>query len=132
LRLLVLFREGTSVKQLEREAERKQQMTELSGLSIQVEQARKDYEKAKAKFKTDSFQFKTKIRTELNAIEPRILADLETTRDLFQQILDKKQLPENNDDLCRLKELILKRQLRGLKDIANHPLVVEQSAIAPL
>jgi hypothetical protein len=28
--------------------------------------------------------------------------------------------------------LILKRQLRGLKDIANHALVVEQSAIAPL
>jgi len=34
--------------------------------------------------------------------------------------------------LSRLKDLILKRQIRGLKDIANHALVVEQSAIAPL
>jgi len=35
-------------------------------------------------------------------------------------------------DLSRLNDLVLKRQLRGLKDIANHALVVEQSAIAPL
>jgi hypothetical protein len=32
----------------------------------------------------------------------------------------------------RLRDLVWKRQLRGLKDIANHALVVEQSAIAPL
>jgi hypothetical protein len=35
-------------------------------------------------------------------------------------------------DLADLKSLLLKRQLRGMKDIANHALVVEQSAIAPL
>ncbi|HSB54651.1 MAG TPA: hypothetical protein VLD58_09855, partial [Gemmatimonadales bacterium] len=41
-------------------------------------------------------------------------------------------LPADPDSLARLRDLVFKRQLRGLKDIANHALVVEQSAIAPL
>jgi hypothetical protein len=46
--------------------------------------------------------------------------------------MQSDSLPHDPKDFSRLKDLILKRQLRGLKDIANHALVVEQSAIAPL
>jgi len=60
------------------------------------------------------------------------LVDLEETRELLQRTLKSKNLPGDAKDLCLLKDLVLNRQLRGLKDIANHALVVEQSAIAPL
>ena len=60
------------------------------------------------------------------------MSDLEETLELLQRTLQSKNLPTDATDLARLKDLILKRQLRGLKDIANHSLVVEQSAIAPL
>ncbi|HEV8050931.1 MAG TPA: hypothetical protein VGP47_00435, partial [Parachlamydiaceae bacterium] len=46
--------------------------------------------------------------------------------------LGSANLPGDPKDLSLIKDLILKRQLRGLKDLANHALVVEQSAIAPL
>ena len=51
---------------------------------------------------------------------------------MVERTLHSGCLPDDGQDLSRLKDLILKRQLRGLKDIANHALVVEQSAIAPL
>jgi hypothetical protein len=75
---------------------------------------------------------KPKIRAELNSIEPQVLIDLEDTLQLVERILQSNQLPGDEGDLSRLKDLIFKRQVRGLKDIANHALVVEQSAIAPL
>jgi DNA-binding protein Fis len=106
---LGFFKNGTKVKLLEIDAERHEQQAQLSLLSDQINQVQRDFEQIKAQSKIESEKLKTKIRAELNSIESQVLIDLEET--------------------CKL---ILKRQLRGLKDIANHALVVEQSAIAPL
>jgi hypothetical protein len=73
-----------------------------------------------------------KIQAQLHTIKPQVLADLQETRELIQQTLLARVLPDDPKLLSRLKDITLKRQLRGLKDIANHALVVEQSAIAPL
>ena len=129
---LGLFKEGTKVKQLETAAERKEQALEVSRLSNRIEQSQAEHQQLKAQCKTGSERLKTKIRSELHPMESQVLVDLEETRELLQRTLLAKKLPKDAKDLARLKDLILKRQLRGLKDIANHALVVEQSAIAPL
>ena len=129
---LGFFKEGTKVKQLETEAERQEQTVELSRLTNQINQIERDLEQLKTKYKIESDKLKTKIRSELHLIEPQVLVDLEETRELLQRTLQSRNLPGDPKDLSRLMDLILKRQLRGLKDIANHALVVEQSAIAPL
>ena len=129
---LGFFREGTRVKHLETDAERQKQVSELSQLTYQINQLQREYQQLKAKCKIETKQLKTKISKEFKLIEPRLLADLEDTRELLYQTLQNNNIPNDATDIFRLKDLILKRQLRGLKDIANHALVVEQSAIAPL
>ncbi|MDB4286026.1 hypothetical protein N9933_01855 [bacterium] len=129
---LGLFKEGAKVKYLETEVEREAQASELSQLINQVKQAQEEYQKLKAQCKIEANRLKIKIREKLHSIEQEVLVDLEETQKLVQRTLLSKSLPKDSVDFSRLKDLILKRQLRGLKDIANHALVVEQSAIAPL
>lgn len=129
---LGFFKKGTNVKNLETEAERQEQTIQISRLTNHINQVQRDFRELNAQYKIESEQLKMKIRAELELIESRVLVDLEETRQLLQQVLLSKALPDDSKLLSRLKDLILKRQLRGLKDIANHALVVEQSAIAPL
>ncbi len=132
LKRLGLFRDGTKIKHLETEAERQEQALGLSRLASQIDEVTEEFKRGIIQRETESNQLKPKIRSELNSIEPQVLIDLENTRDLLEGILESKKIPVDDSDLYLLKDLILKRQLRGLKDIANHALVVEQSAIAPL
>jgi hypothetical protein len=132
LKRLGLFKEGTEVKHLETEDERKEQAFRLSRLTGRVDQLQGEYKHLETQFQIESGRLKTKIRSEFQLIGSQVLVDLEETRGLLKQILESKNLPGDPGDLTRLKDLILKRQVRGLKDIANHALVVEQSAIAPL
>ena len=127
-----LFSNGTAVKQLETEAERKTQTSEISKLSGQLIQTRKELIELRTKDKTEDGELKVKTRDELDACQLQVLADLKETHELIQQTIQYQRLPTDDKDSLLLKELVLKRQLRGLKDIANHALVVEQSAIAPL
>jgi hypothetical protein len=129
---LGLFGNGTAVKQLETEAERTKQDAELSKLSNQLKQATEELYQLKIKNKEAAKDLQIKIGNELNSLQPKILSELEETLQLIQQTLQSQNLPGSNNDLESLKQLVLKRQHRGLKDIANHALVVEQSAIAPL
>ncbi len=129
---LGLFRQGTEVKNLETEAERKTQMGEKSRLSNEIKQTEEEYTDLSSRHTSESNRLKEQIKKDLETIEKQVLSDLESTKVLLNNILTAEQLPEKPEDLIQLKELILKRQLSGLKDIANHALVVEQSAIAPL
>ncbi len=129
---LGLFRQGTEVKNLETEAERKTQANEKARLISEIKQAQSEYAELSSQYTTESSRLKEQIRKDLESIEKQVLDDLKSTRALLQEILKSEKLPENPQELALLKELILKRQLTGLKDIANHALVVEQSAIAPL
>jgi hypothetical protein len=129
---LGFFKEGAMVKRLETDAEREAQSLQLSRLTNNINQVQSDLKQFDAHNKNESEKLRTKISKELNSIEPEVLFDLEETHELVHRTLASKNLPDDQRDLSRLKDLILKRQLRGLKDIANHALVVEQSAIAPL
>jgi hypothetical protein len=129
---LGLVREGTMVKHLETETEREKQTLRLSQLTADINRIQKEIKELEAQSKIESERLTTKIRSEVNLIESQVLVDLEASREMLQMIMQSKNLPKDPKDLSRLKNLILKRQLRGLKDICNHALVVEQSAIAPL
>ena len=129
---LGLFNDGTTVKQLETATEKMEQSLEISKMSSRLDQIQKEFKALKAQSKLQSKGLKLQIQAELQAIQPQILTDLEETLKLLLQTQQAKQLPGNAKDLAILKELILKRQLRALKDLANYSLVVEQSAIAPL
>jgi hypothetical protein len=129
---LGLFSEGTKVIHVEKESEREEQKLQLSRLTNQINQIQREIKQLKAQSNIESARLETKIRSEFNSIESQVLIDLEETQKLLQMTLQSKSLPKDPKDLSRLKDLILKRQLRGLKDICNHALVVEQSAIAPL
>ena len=61
-----------------------------------------------------------------------MLTDLVATRDLVLRTLEAGTLPTDFAAREQLRHLVLNRQVRALTDIANHALVVEQSAIAPL
>jgi hypothetical protein len=132
LQRLGLFKEGTEVKHLETGYQQQQQASEFSRLTNRIDQVQGEHKELEKQFQMESTRLKMKIREELHLIESQVLIDLEETRELLQQTLQSGNLPKDAGDLSRLKDLVLKRQLRGLKDIANHALVVEQSAIAPL
>ncbi len=129
---LGLFKKEAVVKRLENETQRKEQQGELSHLSDQLRRLQEECRRLETQSKVEEKRLKTKIREEFQPVEQEVLTDLEDTLALLQQTIKSKQLPEDPQDRSRLEDLILKRQLRGLKDIANHALVVEQSAIAPL
>jgi len=126
------FKKGATVKHLETEAERQEQTLELSQLTNHTSQVQRDLNHLKAQYKIESEKPKTEIQKKFKLIEPQVLVDLEETWELLQRTLQSNHVPKDSMDLAHLKDLILKRQIRGLKDIANHALVVEQSAIAPL
>ena len=129
---LGLVREGAMVKHLESETEREKQTLKLSQLTDEIKRIQKEINELEAQSKIESERLTTKIRSKVKSIESQVLVDLEASREMLQMVLLSKNLPKDPKDLSRLKNLILKRQLRGLKDICNHALVVEQSAIAPL
>ena len=132
LQKLGLLRMGINVKHLETDDEKQQQTLEVSRLTERFNQIQSAFKEATIQNISEQKRLQTKIREELLLIEPKVLAELEETMALLEKTLQSKQLPANDKELACLKDLILKRQLRGLKDIANHALVVEQSAIAPL
>lgn len=132
LQKLGLLRMGINVKYLETDDEKQQQTLEVSRLTERFNQIQSAFKEATIQNISEQKQLQTKIREELLLLEPKVLAELEETLALLEKTLQSKQLPANDKELACLKDLILKRQLRGLKDIANHALVVEQSAIAPL
>lgn len=132
LQRLELLREGTNVRYLETDNERQKQANEISKLTDRLNQIQAEYKQAEIQDNSELSKLQIKIHNELSSIEGKVLSELEETLILVKQTLQLKQLPENDKDLLRLKDIIVKRQLRALKDIANHALVVEQSAIAPL
>ncbi len=129
---LGFYKDGTKVKRLETDLESKEQSLQLSRLKDRINQVQEELKQLVARNKVESEKLKIETRKELNAIESQVLVELEETRELIRKILGTKKIPADPGDLSRIKDLVLKRQLRGLKDIANHALVVEQSAIAPL
>ncbi len=132
LQKLGLLRNGIIVKQLETDNERQQQALEVSRLTDRFNQVQSAFKDASIQNNSERKRLQMKIRGELSLIEPKVFGEMEKTLELLENTLQSKQIPADDKDLLRLKDLILKRQLRGLKDIANHALVVEQSAIAPL
>lgn len=132
LQRLGLLRKGINVKHLETDNDRQQQSLEISRLTDRFNQVQAELKQASAQNNSKWVQLQMRIRGELSLAEPKVLRELEETLDLLERTLQSKHLPNDDKDLTSLKDLILKRQLRGLKDIANHALVVEQSAIAPL
>jgi len=132
LQHLGLLREGTNVRHVKTENERQQQSLEIAQLSNRLYQLQEELKFATAENSSERKQLQTKICSELSLIESRVLCELKEMLDLIDRALQSKQLPSDERELSLLKELVLKRQLRALKDIANHALVVEQSAIAPL
>lgn len=129
---LGLFRQGTEVKNLETEEERRTQSNEKSHLTSEIRRVESEYAELGTRHKSESVRLIEQIRKDLETIEKKVLDDLKSTKVRLEEIQKSEKLPESPEDLILLKELILKRQLTGLKDIANHALVVEQSAIAPL
>jgi len=127
-----LFKSGTEVRSRTTETESREQAKQVGALVAQVRQTERALEEARARDNTERVRLEASIRAELDAVEPLVLVDLDDTRTLVRDALQAAALPADTPTLIRLRDLVWKRQLRGLKDIANHALVVEQSAIAPL
>jgi hypothetical protein len=129
---LGFFKVGAMVKKLETEAEKKEQADEISRLTQSITETGKEMLELDKKYHAEEKILKSKIQKGLDAVDEQILLDLNQTLTLLKEVLDSGRLPDEVENLDRLKDLIWKRQLRGLKDLANHSLVVEQTAIAPL
>ncbi len=129
---LGLFKDGTQVHRRATETESREQAIQIDGLEGQIRQTEQGLRGLRARDRAERVRLETSIRARLDEVEPLVLADLEETRAFVRDALRAHALPTEAAVVERLRELVWKRQLRGLKDIANHALVVEQSAIAPL
>lgn len=129
---LGLFRRDTSVRRLETAAEQQEQAAQRSLLAQQIRGTERAAQQAQARHEIDRDRMLASVREQLETIAPQVLADLEDARALVRRALQSRTVGRDAPTLGRLQDLVWKRQLRALKDIANHALVVEQSAIAPL
>ena len=131
-RKLGFFRKGLNVKPLQSDQEKKQQETALQELNEKYTQARNKLSELKSQATAESELIKPKVKRELQGIQANVLDELESTRQLLHRIKQSNGTYQSPEDYASIKSLLLKRQLRAMKDISNHALVVEQSAIAPL
>ena len=131
-RRLGLYRQGIEVNPLETNEERQKQNQEIHHRENEIDRLQEELHRLKSKHKTETLQLKREIGEELLAIEYELLQDLEETGKILKRTTHAGCLPTDVRERAQILEFILKRQIRGLKDIANHALVVEQSAIAPL
>tara|TARA_B110000046_G_scaffold185627_1_gene228163 strand:+ start:2021 stop:3475 length:1455 start_codon:yes stop_codon:yes gene_type:complete len=129
---LGLIKVDGKAKQIETESESQRQADELFRLTSQIKVIQTGLNLLLSKSKTELKALKTKIRENLNLIEDQIIIDLEETEKLIERALQHEIIAMGSRDSTRLNDLVFKRQFRALRDIANHALVVEQSAIAPL
>jgi nucleoside-diphosphate-sugar epimerase len=127
-----LFKSGTQIRQRSSAVETREQEAQLAALTSDIARAEAALEQWTSRGRAEREQLLASVRAGLAALEPQLLADLDDTGVLVRGALRSRALPDDAPTLARLRQIVWKRQLRGLKDIANHALVVEQSAIAPL
>lgn len=123
---------GTNVKPIESNEQKAALKERIQILATQIKDYKAELQQYKAKGKADSDQYTATKFNDLQLLKQQILDDLQDSRVLVEGLLKSGIVPTDPIALAYLKDLILKRQLRALKDICNHALVVEQSAIAPL
>jgi len=131
LQRLGLVKNATQVQRRATEAEGREQAAQLSSLTDQIDRMERALKQAQARGDASRERVEASIRAELDAIEPLVLADLNEARRVVRGGL-RAGVPPQDAPSALLRDLVWKRQLRALKDVANHALVVEQSAIAPL
>ncbi|TFG53021.1 MAG: hypothetical protein E4H37_04385 [Gemmatimonadales bacterium] len=127
-----VFRTDEGLKRLETKEEKGEQRRQVAALADQQGRVRQALKRARAETRRERQQLGEAVREELSAIAPQVLVDLFETRAFVQRFHGVGIGSAGTPLRGRLEELVLKRQLRALTDIANHALVVEQSAIAPL
>jgi hypothetical protein len=131
-RRLRLFKTGTTIRRLESDGERREQAEQLASLEQRIADVRRQRKRAAEESRAQRARLAPEIRKVLEALRPAVLAELQQSLELVESTLRYGVLPRAKRRSLRLRELVWKRQVRGLKDICNHALVVEQSAIAPL
>ncbi|GAO41455.1 hypothetical protein [Flavihumibacter petaseus] len=126
------IRRGTTVQLIRSAEERQEQEVALVEISGHLKEVTDALHRYNGNVSHHLQQLSGEIRSDLTVILPYVLHDLQEMLMLVQQTLVTGRIPEAHPELRQLQDLVLQRQLRGLRDIANHALVVEQSAIAPL
>jgi hypothetical protein len=129
---LRLFKEGTTVRRLDGAGEARVQAEQLSTLAGDVRHVERALAEAKRHAREEGGRLAAALQARLAAVAPRVRDDLQDARALVRRAIDARAMPNEHADHAAVLQLIQQRQVRGLKDIANHALVVEQSAIAPL
>lgn len=129
---LGMVKSGATVKYAEAVSERQDQALLINQLSVQIQAVQQELKELREKQQPEMERVKARTGAGLKEIEQEVLKDLEAALALTERTVLSGELPVDATEVKQIRDLILKRQLRALKDIANHALVVEQSAIAPL
>jgi hypothetical protein len=127
-----IYRDGGHMASVATPAERRGQAARLAASETEARQVRRTLRDTSAELAAERRRLVTEIGTTLDRLAPRVRAELAETQRLVAGTLRSGLLPADraaHDCVC---ELVRNRQLHALKDIANHAVVVEQSAIAPL
>lgn len=131
-RRLEFYDDGSSVRKFKDELEKELQLQEIKRISEHIHQYKTELKVLEKEYKERVRNEKKVIRRSLDKLQNQILTDLEESKKFVNHILKNNSIPQDTEKVLLIQDLIVKRQLRGLKDLANHSLVVEQSAIAPL
>ncbi|WP_228853304.1 hypothetical protein [Aegicerativicinus sediminis] len=129
---LGIIKVGIEAKYIETEAEREELDNQLKTKSEEIAETGIQRAKLKKGYDLNLSKLKLSVKEDQEKNSLKLVEDLSETESFVNRLIESNKLPDNPKDLSLLKDLIVKRQLRALKDIANHALVVEQSAIAPL
>jgi hypothetical protein len=127
-----VYRDVTGLTAGATPAQRREQEGRLVGLVREAEVVRRQLRETRAGVAAARLRLRATVEAALDALAPTVRAELDATHRLVARTLQAGGLSPEGPELDRLRDLIRNRQLRGLKDIANHAVVVEQSAIAPL
>ncbi len=129
---LGLYKEGVKVRKLQSALEKQKQVHNIACIEDEINDLNLSLSALRQNNKTQLKSLKSISRKKIDSVQDQIMLDLESTRNNINKFLNNDISLGPNHHHSIMKDLILKRQVRGLKDVANHALVVEQSAIAPL
>ena len=112
---LGLYRSEAGIRRRASEAETREQTAQLDVLAAQIGEVRRALKRARAVSEAERRQLTVAVRAQLDALAPEVLAELEHARRFAVDIVASGTIPEDDDRLRQVRQLVCQRQLRGLK-----------------
>lgn len=132
IKMLGFYKDGLDVREPANEQERESLDAEIKSTELNLKQAKLEIDSFNSSSEYDVTILRENARLKMAELKTEFLNELRNLELIIMDFIQKNGIPEDPESKNYVIDLLLKRQTRAMKDLANHALVVEQSAIAPL